>query len=191
LDWNLLAPTAVSRSPEVRQFNELLQAADKVKKEVYFSPLGASSMSQGVAGGIFDGVPIQNGLGFGLGASIKIAKKHKELLKLQAQGVQETLGRHLKLTVATYNLDLQHYVNLEQRVDLTSEILVQLMDRLRLGENIPSLALIEASRNHIQAGTGFFGIQYRMLMNREKLSRLMMEEDYSGKPPHLEKISEK
>jgi outer membrane protein TolC len=191
VDWSILSATAVERSPEVRQFHELLLAADKVKKSVYFSFLGASSMSQGVAGGIFDGVPVQNGLGFGLGASIKIAKSQKEILKLQANGVQETLKRHLKLVAAAYNLDLQHYANLKQRVDLASEILAQLQDRIRLGDSIPSLKLLEASRNQIQANTEFFGVQFRMLMNQERLARLMLQDAYSGKPPHLEKISEK
>jgi hypothetical protein len=191
LEYSALVPAVSERSPEVRQFNELLLAADKVKKEVYFSFLGSSSMSQGVAGGVFDGVPVQNGLGFGLGASIRISKAQKELLQLQAQGVQETLKRHLKLLVATHNLDLEHYGNLKRRVELTAEILDQLYDRLRLGEGVSSLVLLEASRNHIEANTGFFGIQYRMLMNVERLSRLLMEQDYGGKPPHIDEIKEK
>ncbi len=191
LDFNALVSTAVSRAPELRQFNELLLAADKVKKEVYFSFLGASNMSQGVAGGIFDGIPVQNGLGFGLGASIKIAKKQKDLLKLQAQGVEETLKRHLKLVVATHNLDLNHFANLRQRLDLTSDVLRQLDDRVRMGGYVSSLSLLEASRNHIEANTALFGIQYRMLISQEKLDRMLMQEDYSGKPPHIEKIAEK
>ncbi len=178
-------------SPEIRQYDYLIQAADYVKKEAMFAFLGVSTMSRGVAGGVFDNLPMQAGLGFGTGASVRISKAQKEILNLQRKGVEETVKRYLKLLVGNYNLDLENFINLRRRVELTKTTSDQLYERLNLGENIEALALIEASRNHIQADTAFFALHFRFLSNQDKLSRLIYHGDYSKVPAALEIIKEK
>ncbi len=178
-------------SPEIRQFDYLIQAADYVKKEALFAFLGVSTMSRGVAGGVFDYLPMQAGLGFGTGVSVRISKAQKDILKLQRKGAEETVKRYLKLLVSNYNLDLENFVNLKRRVELTRNISDQLYERLNLGENIEALALIEASRNHIQADTAFFALHFRFLSNQDKLSRLIYHGDYSKVPAVIEIIRKK
>jgi hypothetical protein len=169
-------------APELRQFEYLVNASKYVKKKVYFSMFGVTNESRGVAGGIFDNVPIQDGLGFGTPYSVQISKAETEILKLQKQGAAETLKRQLRLMIATYNLDLQNYSGLVRRTQLTAAANNQLYTRMRLGEDVEMFDLIEASRNHIQADSAMFSAQYRFLINQDKLARLLFIGDYANVP---------
>lgn len=180
---------ALDTSPELRQFEHFIAAAKYVRRQIQYSFLGSASMSQGTAGGVFDNVPIQDGLGFGAPASMNIVRAQEELLRTQRKGLQETIRRQLKLLVTNYNLDLENYANLKRRVELTGQTNVQLRERLALGQEVDVLNLIEASRNHIQADTAFFAVQFRFLTNQDKLSRLIFNGDYSRKPVVIEELS--
>ena len=188
LDYEDFVFRAVDTSPEIRQFDHFIAASDSVRKEVIYSFLGTSSMSRGVGGGVFDGIPIQDGLGFGAPASMRIVSAQKEILKTQRKGIEETLKRHLKLLVKQYNLDLESYANLKRRVELTVSANEQLFERLSLGQDVDMLELVEASRNHIQADTSFFAIKYRFLTNEDKLARLIFHGDYTMKPILIESL---
>ncbi|HAR44186.1 MAG TPA: hypothetical protein DCS07_16400 [Bdellovibrionales bacterium] len=177
---------ALDNAPEVKQFDYILAAADYVKKEVYWSVLGTSTASRGVSGGVFDDIPIQSGLGFGAGPAIEIIKAKKESLKLQKRGVVETLKRQLQNVVRNYNLDLENYSSMKRRVQLSLESLEFLKSRIRLGEDIDILELIEASRNHMQAETAFAGVKARFLTQIDRLERLLFASDYEGNPPVIE-----
>jgi outer membrane protein TolC len=176
---------AVDVSPEIRQFDYFISASDLIRKEISYAFLGASSLSRGVNGGIFDNIPVQPGLGFGTGASLRISRSQKEILKVQQKGVQETVKRHLKLLVDNYNLDIDNYNGMKQRVALAKKSLNQLYQRVQLGAEVDSLQLIEASRNYIDADTALFGVMFRFLNNEDKLSRLIFYGDYSKAPASI------
>jgi len=182
LDYADFVFRAVDSAPELRQYDHFIAASDYVKSEVMYSFLGTSSMSRGVAGGVFDSLPAQSGLGFGTPASMRVVAAQKELLKAQRKGVEETIKRHLKLLVTNYNLDLENYAGLKRRALLTLEANAQLYERMRLGQNVDTLDLIEASRNHIQADTSFFAVKFRFITNEDKLARLIFHGDYTKKP---------
>jgi len=173
---------ALDSSPEMRQYDAIIRAADLVKKERYFSFLGSSSLSRGVMGGIFDELPYQDGLGFGLGPSVRIVKAHKTILELQKQGVTETLRRTLKVLVGNYNLDLESSSNLLQRVRLTREILERVQSRIQIGDLVEPIELMEASRNQVQAESAWLAVQYRFLINEDRLARLIFHGDYETPP---------
>ena len=78
---------------------------DEAGVEISF--LGTTSMSRGVAGGVFDSLPTQDGLGFGTPASMRVVSAEKELLRVQRRGAEETIKRQLRLLVSNYNLDLE------------------------------------------------------------------------------------
>lgn len=181
---------AVDTSPEIRQFDHFIAASDSVRKEVIYAFLGASGMSRGVAGGIFDNIPIQDGLGFGAPAAMRIARARKEILKTQRKGVEETIKRHLKLLVKQYNLDLENYASSKRRVELTVAANDQFHERLSLGQDVSMLELIEGSRNHIQADTAFFAVKYRFLTNEDRLARLIFHGDYTKEPIVIESLKE-
>lgn len=180
---------AVDASPEIKQFEFLVEASDYVRKEIRYSFLGTSSMSRGLTGGVFDDIPIQNGLGFGQGASLRIVKAQKEILRVQKEAVRETIKRHLKLLVDNYNLDVSNYRNHKQRVQLADDTLDNLYQRIRFGENVEPLALIEASRNHIEADTALYAVMYRFLSSQDKLSRIIFHGDYSKHQAAVDRIS--
>lgn len=188
LDYEDFEFRAVDSSPEVRQFDYFISASDYVRKEAIFSFLGTSGMSRGVAGGIFDNLPMQDGLGFGLPASMRIVSAQKEILKTQQKGAVETIKRQLILLVKNYNLDLESYSNLKKRAQLTKEANIQLFELLDLGQEVDMITLIDASRNHIQAATGLFAVKYRFLTNEDKLARLIFHGDYSKKPIAIERL---
>lgn len=169
-------------APEMRQYEYFLQAASFLDAEVMYSFLGTSNMSRGVAGGIFDGIPMQNGLGFGAPASMRIISAQREILRTQRRGIEETIKRQLRLLVSNYNLDLENYANLKRREELTKQTLDQLFERLRLGQSVATLDLIEASRNHIQADTAYFAVKFRFLSSEDRLARLIFHGDYTRQP---------
>lgn len=181
---------AVDVSPEVNQFEHIINAAAYAKKEVTYAFLGSSSVSRGINGGVFDNLPVQNGLGFGTGASLRIIRTQKEILKVQKKGIEETVRRSLKLLVNNYNLDVDNYFNLKSRVALSRDSLKQIYQRIQFGENVDSLQLIESSRNLIEAETALFGVMFRFLNSEDKLSRLIFHGDYSKAKDALKRIQE-
>lgn len=189
LSYEDFAFRAMDASPEIKQYELLVEAADYVRKEVRYSFLGASSMSRGLTGGVFDDLPIQNGLGFGQGASLRVVRAQKEILRVQKDAVRETIKRHLKLLVDNYNLDVSNYRNHKQRVELANKTLDNLYRRIRFGESIEPLALIEASRNHIDADTALYAVMYRFLSSEDKLARIIFHGDYAKHKSAVDRVS--
>lgn len=173
---------AMDSSPEIRQYQAMIKAAEIVKNERYFTFLGSSTLSRGLMGGVFDELPYQDGLGFGLGPSIRIAKAQKKILEIQEKAVTETVRRSLKVLVENYNLDLESSDNLMQRVKLTREISDRVQQRIRIGDPVDPIELMEASRNQIQAESAWLAVQYRFIMNEDRLARLIFHGDYANQP---------
>lgn len=189
LNYDDYEAQVVKSAPELKQYDFIIEASKYVKKTVQFSLFGVTNEARGSAGGIFDNVPIQDGLGFGTPASFNIAKAQTEMLRSQRQGAEETLKRQLRLMVTNYNLDISNFKGLKKRVELAKTINDQLYSRLTLGEEVDSLSLIEASRNHIQADSAIFSSQYRFLINQDKISRLLFKGDYEGSPRIVDELS--
>jgi len=178
----------LSSSPERRQFSHFLSALSQVKKEIEYSFLGSSSMSRGVAGGVFDNLPSGNGLGFGNGAALKIVDAQKEIMKTQKLGVEETLKRQLKTVAMQYNSDVTNFHNFKRRLELSRDAQNSLLRRIQIGDNIDVLELSEASRNQIQAEAAMLAIQYRTLNSQDRLNRLLFDGDYTLSPPLIESL---
>jgi hypothetical protein len=169
-------------SPELKQFGLLIQAVPSVKKEVYFSFLGGSSASRGVAGGVFDHLPVQDGLGFGSGASLRIIRKEAEILDIQLQGLRETLSRQLDFVVERHNADLDQAANLAERKRLADEQWELFRTQIAMGEDVDFSTLIEATE--VPMGVNLLVQQhnYRFLINRQKLERMLLRGDFAKMP---------
>ncbi|MGE4234107.1 MAG: TolC family protein [Bacteriovoracia bacterium] len=188
LDYEDFEFRTLDSAPETRQYDFFIMASDYLEKEVLYSFLGGSTISRGTAGGIFDRLPVSGGLGFSSGADMRIAQAEKEILKKQKLGIVETIKRQLDLLVTSYNSDLQSYVNLKRQVDLTKKRQEYLFDRLKLGQNVEAIELVEASRNHIEADIGLFDTKFRLLASEDRLSRLLFHGDYTKKPVVIEEL---
>lgn len=178
----------LASSPERRQFGHFISALIQVKKEIEYSFLGVGSISRGVAGGIFDSLPVGNGLGFGNASAIKIVEAQKEIVKTQRLGIEETLKRQLKAVAFQFNSDVTNYNNYKKRVELSKASKDSLLRRVELGENIDVAELSEVSRNQIQAETSLLTVQYRSLTTQDRLNRLIFDGDYSMAPPLIESL---
>lgn len=169
-------------SPERKQFDYFLSVMSQIKKEVRYSFFGGSSISRGVAGGIFDSFFQDNGLGFGSGSTIKIIKTQGELIKKQKYGIEEVLKRQIKAAEIQFNSDLESLSNLERLTKLVNESKLSLLRRMQIGEDFDVIELSEASRNCIQAESALLTIQFRLLTLVDRLNRLLFEGDYSLVP---------
>lgn len=177
----------LSSSPERRQFDHFLSVLSQIKNEIEYAVMGVSQISRGVAGGIFDNIPIPSGLA-GKEASLKILNAQKEMLKTQKIGVEETLKRQLRAVTTQFNSDLSNYDNFKRRVQLSKESKDALLKRLNLGENIDVLELSENSRSQILAETALLTVHYRVLNSSDRLQRLIFDGDYSMSPPLIESL---
>lgn len=178
----------LASSPERRQFSHLLSALSQIKKEIEYSFLGTSTISRGVAGGIFDSLPHGNGLGFGNASAIKIVDAQKEIMKTQKIGIEETLKRQLNAVAVQFNSDLTNYSNYQRRLQLSQQSKNSLIRRVEMGENIDVAELSEVSRNQIQAETTLLTVQYRTLTTQDRLNRLIFDGDYSMNPPLIDSL---
>lgn len=191
LDTNGFEFRMLSVAPERRQFEHFSSVLDQIKKEIDYSVLGVSQVSRGVAGGVFDSIPISNGLGFGREASTKILNAQREIFKTQKTGVEETLKRQLKSVGVQFNSDINNYQNFVRRAELAKSSKESILRRLQLGENIDIVALSESSRNEILARTALFTVQYRVLNTQDRLQRLLFEGDYNMNPPLIDSLKGK
>lgn len=170
----------LSAAFELKQYEALLAAAKKVKKGRTFNFLGTSSLSRSAAGSPFDGLPQQDGLGFGLGPSVRIVKSEQRILEVQRDAVRETLRKSLKILVESFNLDLQSREDAVKRVEKTDAIWKLLSDRARLGANVAVFDLVEASRMRVEARSTYHSIETRLLLARDRLDRLVYRDAFRG-----------
>lgn len=178
ISYDSIVQTVIDRSPEIKQFDFILAAAPYVKREVYFSFLGISSLSRGVMGGVFDQYPVQAGLGFGLGASVRIVRSQTRQLELQMEAATEVLKRQLSLVVKNRNSDIENIGNATQRLKMSRQYFQTLNDRLKLGEKVSALELIEASRTQIESEASYLDMISRLRLHEDRLNRLLHEKDY-------------
>lgn len=172
----------LKESPERKQFDHLVRVVPSIKKEVAFSFLGASSISRGVAGGIFDHLPVMDGLGFDAAPAMKIISKEKEVLKIQRQGIEETLKRQLQGSEIVYDSIQKSFAQLQRRQYLADSNFNQQTERVILGQpiNINEFALNIHQRTLSRSAT--LEAQYKFVSNLDKLDRLTFEGDYKAKP---------
>lgn len=180
----------LSFSPERRQFDHFFSVLNQIKKEIEYSFLGVSSISRGVAGGVFDSIPIPTGMG-GRGASMKILNAQREIMRTQKIGVEETLKRQLRAVSNQYNSDLVNFNNFKRREQLARESRDSILRRARLGENIDVIELSESSRNLIMAETALLAVHYRVMNSTDRLQRLLFTGDYSMNPPLIDSLKGK
>lgn len=181
LNYFKLLPGAVGNSPEVKQLEHILRVIPSIRKESYFSFLGASNVSRGVAGGIFDDLPVNDGLGFGTGPTIRIVNSELYVFQIRKLGVEETVRRQLLLAVDGHNVNLDSYPDLSKRLSLAEEQISLMRTRLQMGQQVdlPDLMLAMNTRSVSQAL--LLELRYKFMINQDKVARLLFEGDYVAK----------
>ena len=175
----------IDTSPESSEYQYLIEASTLISEEPKYSIFGVTPSSRGVAGGIFDAHPTQSGLGFGTAANVRINKTQTEILKIQKKGVEETLLRNLREYIHEYNSDLRFFSDALEREQLTSKRLYTLFTRVKLGQDIPPIEFIEASKNDVIAKIDNIVIRYRFLQNENRLARILLDREFNLKKSSL------
>jgi outer membrane protein TolC len=177
----------LATSPERRQFVHFFSVLAQIKNEIEYSILGVSQISRGVAGGVFDHIPIPQGLG-GRSASLKILHSQQEILRTQQKGIEETLKRQLRSASSQYNSSIGQFANFKKRVQLAKQNRESLLRRFKLGDSVEVLELYEASAAEIFSETALISAQYRWLESQDRIERLIFTGDYSLSPPLIESL---
>jgi hypothetical protein len=175
----------IDQSPEILLYDKLIQVSGLLKDEIYFSFLGGSSISRGFAGGVFDSVPTDGGLGFGTPTQIKIAKdqtsiltKQKEaalaMIKMQytsAQEINTNLVEQLTAAKEIYQFSIQRVENLK--------------DKMYLGQKINLAEFSDALLGLSKSTAQVYVIQYQMKQNQYKMDRILWLSDFKDRPSNV------
>ena len=179
---------AIDSSPEKRQLDHLLRVIPYLKKEVKYNFFGNSKASRGVAGGIFDDIPISDGWSFGNGASLRIIEGKERMLSLQKTGIIEVIKRQLNSVIEDYNLSINRYPNVERRLNLSGKRVNQYLSRLRVGQDVDLIELTDAYHRNAFEKMDMATLEYRFVVNKDKFHRLIFHGDYKKAKESLEQI---
>ncbi len=177
-----------SVSPERTQHLHFIDALKFIKDEVRYSFLGLASNSRGVAGGVFDFMPVSSGLGFAEAPNLKIAEAQRQRLMIQLMGIEETLKRDLSTVVSQMNIEIDVYPTLHKRSELSLESMDVLKKRLNFGGDLDPVLLGESFRGLVVSQSSLLQSQFRFLVFKERLMRLTFSGDYLLTPAVLEEI---
>jgi len=172
----------IEASPELAQFEHLANSLSQVKGQIHFNILGVSSFSAGQGNGVFDNIPIQDGLGFGLGPSLRIAKSEGRVLKIQIKATIETLKKEVNILVNEYNSLISNYDIANERINLSQQNFANMMSYLSLGGQVSALDMMEILDNLYASHLVLLSYQFRFASLVEKLKRMTFSGDYIDGP---------
>jgi hypothetical protein len=178
ITYDRIANEVIYNASELKQFDEFLRILPSVSKEIQFSFLGMSSASQGTAGGVFDQVPIPSGLGFATAPAMKIAKSQERVIRLQRQGVYETLLRQTKSATDRLAAEIDVRPFVLQRRSVSQELASQYLEKLKLGQKIDLVRLADAFHAKQMALAAVLENEVQFRMQKEKIDRLKAGGDY-------------
>jgi hypothetical protein len=98
------------------------------------------------------------------------------------QGLKETLARQLNTVIDRNNADLDQYDNLLERKILSDEQWLMFKTQIAMGETVDFGALIETTEMAMGVNLLMNQLNYRFLMSRQKLERLLLRGDYGRAP---------
>lgn len=178
ITYDRIANEVIYNASELKQYDEFLRILPLLRKEIQFSFLGMSSASQGTAGGVFDQVPIPSGLGFATAPAIKIAKSQERVIRLQRQGIYETLLRQTKSATDRLAAEIDVRPFVLQRRSVAQEQASQYLEKLKLGQKIDLVRLADAFHAKQMALAAVLENEFQFRMQKEKIERLRSGGDY-------------
>jgi outer membrane protein TolC len=179
---------ALDNAPEINQYEYIKEALNHTRKEVYFSFLGSSSTARGLSGGIFDSIPIQDGLGFGLSSSLRISRSEREILEISQKATSEVIKKSLYVLVNSFNSYVENIDNQNNRFQLAQENHQIIKTQLALGMNLDPLEMLESIQNLFDASVSLVNYKYDVVTTMEKVKRTIFNEDYSKIEGKLENV---
>lgn len=188
IDFSKIIFKAIEASPEVFQYEHLMNALSKVKGQINFSILGASTFSLGEGNGVFDHIPIQDGLGFGMGASVRITKSEGRILKTQLKATIETIKKQVNVLVKEYNSLITNYNITQERIELAKSNYNAMMSHIAVGGSLDVMEMIEILDNLYASRILLLSYKFRFSDLVEKLKRITFSDDYANGPKDIDKF---
>lgn len=182
LEADKLIATSQSISPEVQSYDDLIHMLAEIKKEIKFSFFGTSNLSRGVAGGIFDDLPVDGGWSFSTKAAFALTKTKEELLKNQQLGAKETLKRQILRNLDQHKFLIEKEKNLNERTVHLNKQWEILLDRLQFGKNAAMDELIANRESLAATKIALINLQTLRSQLNDKAQRMMWWDVYSKAP---------
>jgi len=188
IEYDTFIFRAISSSPEVKQYKYIQSALKYLKKEVWFSFLGASSIARGINGGVFDNIPLQDGLGFGAGPSIRIARSESHILTIKENATKEVIKKNLYTLVNKYNSFIVNIDNQNERLNLAVKNYDLLQTQILIGQNVDPLEILESITNLLNVKLALLNYKYDAVASTERLTRIILNGDYVKVDPVLDEV---
>lgn len=179
---------AIDNAPELNQYVYIKESLKYVKREAYFSFLGLSTTSLGAGGGVFNNIPLQDGLGFGLGSSLRITKSQGHIIDINANATKEVIKKNLYNLVFNFNSFIENIENQNERFILAQDNFEIVKTQLTLGVNIDPLEMLTSIDNLFDASISLKNYKYEVVGTIEKLKRSIFNDDYSKREGKLESV---
>ena len=151
---------------------------------------GSSTTSRGISSGVFNNIPIQDGLGFGLGSSIRISKSEGQIIDIDKQATTEVIKKSLYVLVNNFNSYIENIDNQNERFKLAEENYEVVKTQLILGMSLDPIEILESIQNLFDASISLANYKYEVVNTVEKIKRSIFNEDYSKKEGKLETLLE-
>lgn len=181
---------ALDNAPEINQYGYIKEALKYTRKEIYFSFLGSSTTARGSSGGVFNNIPIQDGLGFGLGSSLRISRSEEYILDINEKATKEVIKKSLYVLVNNFNSYIENIENQNKRFQLAQENYEVIKTQLILGMNLDPIEMLESIQNLFDASISLVNYKYEVVNTIEKIKRSIFNDDYSKKEGKLESLLE-
>lgn len=181
---------ALDNAPEINQYQYIKSALRFLKKEAFFSFLGSSTTARSAGGGVFNQIPLQDGLGFGLGSTIRIAQSEEKVLDLNVQATKEVIKKNLYNLVYNFNSYVENVENQQSRFKLAHENYEIIRTQLVLGQVLDPLEILTSIENLFDSSISLTNYKYEVVTTMEKLRRSIFNGDYSKKEGKLELLLE-
>ncbi len=179
---------ALDNAPELNQYKYIKESLRFIRKEAYFSFMGSSTTARAAGGGVFNNIPIQDGFGFGLGSTIRIAKSESRILDINAKATKEVIKKNLYNLVYNFNSYIQNIENQNERFTLAENNYETLRTQLVLGMNLDPIQMLTTIDNLFDASLSSVNYKYEVVNTIEKLKRSIFNGDYSKKEGMLESV---
>lgn len=171
-------PNWAEKTPETQSFDSLIEAAYQYKRGFFFSFLGFTSNASGLSGGVFDGLPQPNGLGFGMGPSMQIASRQIDMLELQREGTIQTQKKALVQTEITMGTLKSISKNVIERENKIEESLLIMSRQAQIGLPMDTNRLFELLRDRLSTRVEHTLTRLNLALSVERKNRILNLDQY-------------
>jgi len=179
---------ALDNAPEINQYNYIKSSLRYIRKEAYFTFLGSSTTARSSAGGVFNSIPLQDGLGFGMSSTLRIAASEGKILDINIKATKEVIKKNLYNLVYSFNSFIENIDNQNKRLQLADDNYNIIKTQLVLGVSVDPLEMLTSIENLFDASISLVNYKYEVVNTMEKLKRSIFNGDYTKKEGKLDDI---